>query len=423
MKNKLIELGKENDISIEIYERKTDTVEIDTTNDKIDLFQIMNVSNYQIKAIKDEKCITFSTNGIDDPIYLIENINTMFKLQENDNKNTLSTGNISNLLRENEELDYNLVKKDLTDLYQELKSKYKELSSVQFSYLHNNNGYYIDNVNSKLEDECFYNVYSASIAVKKDDVSRITYFDYYSKKYDILNFKKKVFEKVDDILIKLDSDSCKTEKYNIILKNNCVATILGQFVDMFDSKLISQKESILSDKFNEKIFSDKINIIEDPDGENTILKRCFDTEGVKTYYKDIVKDGVFVKKINNLEYAIKNNEEPTGNAYGVNNLYVKPGNIKYNELVKELNNGIIIDEVQGIHAGTDKKNGNISLQAEGLLVRDGKIVKGLNMILIATNLFEIFTNVVEVGNDLSNDSLAVRAPSLLLKNITITGKN
>ena len=44
------------------------------------------------------------------------------------------------------------------------------------------------------------------------------------------------------------------------------------------------------------------------------------------------------------------------------------------------------------------------------------------MIILSTNIFEVFSNVLEVGSDLSNFSLSVRTPSLLLHDITITGK-
>ena len=103
-------------------------------------------------------------------------------------------------------------------------------------------------------------------------------------------------------------------------------------------------------------------------------------------------------------------------------MYVKCGNKSFDELVKDLDNGIIIDEAVGFHSGVDKKTGNISVQAEGLYVKSGKIIKGLNMIILQTNIFEVFSNVLEVGNDLSKDNLNISAPSLLLENITIAGK-
>ena len=229
-----------------------------------------------------------------------------------------------------------------------------------------------------------------------------------------------MLKKLDNVLIKLDSSSLKTDKYKVLLTNEVVTSILSTFVDSFNSKKIYLNESVFTDKLNKKIFSDKINIVED--SRNGIETEFFDSEGTIKEFQSIVKDGKFIKEINNLEYALLTKKDATGNANGVNNLYIVPGNNSYEELVKKLDNGVIIDEAYGFHAGVDKKTGIISVQAEGLKVENGVITKGLNMIILSTNIFEVFSNVLEVGNDLSKDNLNIGAPSLLLENITIAGK-
>ena len=69
-------------------------------------------------------------------------------------------------------------------------------------------------------------------------------------------------------------------------------------------------------------------------------------------------------------------------------------------MVSKLNNGVIIDDVEGLHAGINHITGDISLQAKGKMVKDGKIVKSLNMIILSTNINELLNNVIEVGSDL-----------------------
>ncbi len=423
MKDKLIELAKNNDIELEINKDKVEGVRISSTNDKIDLFNISNITGYKIKAIKNDKCISFFTNNIDDTKTIIDNINKMLELSDNDNKNRLCTGNITNRLKTRHEYDYNEIKNDLTRLYKELKEEYKELSSLQTEFYTKMQGYYITNSNCELIDEYEYNSFGISYTLSKGNDKKSVYYNMYSKEYNYETIKNSIENSIKTTLIKLNCGSCKTDKYNIILANKCVDKLLYYFSDMYFSKYIDLNTSILSGKYNTKIFDEKINIIEDPMKKDAYINRIFDDEGIKTSYKEIIKDGKFIKKLNNLEYAIKNNEEPTGNSYGIMNLYLKPGDYSFDELIKKLNNGIIIDNIEGLHAGVDKKTGNISVLAEGLVVKDGKIVDGLNMILLASNLFEIFNNVEAIGNDMSTTLPAVFAPSLLLNDITITGKN
>lgn len=418
--NNLILLGKEYGMDIEIFKEKNNSTDISTLDDKIKLFQISNVDTYIIKAIKDNRCVKIVTDNIKKSKAIIDALNEIFLTSDNKNVNKLCSGNVKNKVKD-KNIDYSSVKKDLISLNL-LKKKYPCINSIEADFSHVYCGNYIkNNVNNcDMEDETYFNSYASSITIEKENVTKVIYVSYYSKEYNFIEFKNYLIEKIDKSLIKLDSTSVKTDKYKVLLTNNVVESILSTFTDAFQSKSICFKNSCLTDKLNKKVFSDKISIVED--SLNGILSSSFDSEGTLKKKQEIVKDGVFVKKINNIEYAIKDKTDATGNADGVNNLYICPGNTSSDDLIKLLDNGIIIDEAFGFHSGVDKKTGNISVQAEGLLVKNGKIIKGLNMIILSTNFFEVFSNVICVGNDLSKSSLSVLTPSLLLHDITVTGK-
>lgn len=419
--NNLILLGKEYGMDIEVFKEKNNSTNISTLNDKVKLFQITNVDTYIIKAIKDNRCVKLVTENIKKTKELVEALNDIFLTSDNKNSNRLCSGNIKNKVKKDEVIDYTLVKKDLVSL-NDLKKDYPCIKSIEAEFSHVLCGNYITNLvnDCSMEDEAYFDSYGASITVEDNNLTRVLYVSFYSKEYNFKEFKNYLISRLDTLLIKLNSTSVKTDKYKVLLTNNVVESILTTFAGSFQSKGIMLNESVFAGKLNKKIFSDKITIVEDsPSG---VYNTNFDSEGVIKVKQVLVKDGVFVKEINNIEYAIKTGKDATGNADGVNNLYIKCGNKSFDELVKDLDNGIIIDEAVGFHSGVDKKTGNISVQAEGLYVKSGKIIKGLNMIILQTNIFEVFSNVIEIGNDLSKSSLSVLAPSLLLSDITITGK-
>ena len=421
MKNKLIELGKKENIAIEIYEVHSVETSLGVLNDKEKDFQINNIKKYLIKAIKDGKCVKLSCEDLNNPDDIIKNIKAIFKVQENDNKNILNDNDVTNKVENVQKLDFNKVKKDLLSL-NDLKKEYSFLNNLEVDFVNVYDKYLLINEKHEMIDEVNYNYFEAGISAQKGKINKVTYLSYYAKDYNFEEFKKQIIEKLKVLKIKLDSSSVKTKKYNVVLKNNLVADILEKFSSMFYTKSIKMNESILTDKLNKKIFSDKITIIEDSLDRNNIFKRYFDSEGVLRQNKTLVDNGVFKKSVNNLEYALKCKEEPTGNAGGFNNLYIKEGNACYNDLVSNLKDGIIIDELYGLHSGIDIKSGIISLQAEGLFVSNGKVVKGLDTIIFSTDLFELFNNVVMVGNDYSSANSSFNSPSLLIKDITIAGK-
>lgn len=419
MKNKLITEAKKRNIDIEIFETRNKCTDINSLNDTIKLFQISDVTRFKIKAIKEEKCIQIIAESLKNTEELLNSLESIFSIQDNKNKNTLCHGKFSKKEKKKKPVDFDEVKRDLKSL-NELKKEYSCIKNIEGTYSYYENKSKITNNNCNMNEENYFNVYGSTITVEKDDVTRVLYLGYYTKDYDFQNFKNYLIKRLNDAVIKLDSKSVKTNKYKVLLTNNVVTNILATFADSFQSKNIFLKESVFTNQFNKQIFSDKISIIED--SQNGINNKNFDSEGTIKKYQTIVKNGFFVKELNNLEYANITKKEPTGNADGVNNLFIELGTTTYEEMIKKLNNGIIIDEAYGFHAGVDKKTGVISVQAEGILVENGKLTKGLNMIILSTNIFEVFKNVCEVGNDLTKEYLSVTAPSLLLENITIAGK-
>ena len=230
-----------------------------------------------------------------------------------------------------------------------------------------------------------------------------------------------VEELIKEAIDKEKSDSLETKKYNILLDSRCTSQLLNHFSSIYMAEEINKNKSILTNKFNEKVFSDIITIVEDPTNENYIGKRIFDDEGTKTCYKEIIKDGVFVTKLYDNKSALKDNVKSTGNSFGTRNMYIVPGILDKDALLNKLDNGIYINSIEGLHAGVNKTTGDISLQAEGYIIENGKKKQSLNMIILSTNIFELFNNVIEVGNDLEFISKQGSAPSLLINDITIAG--
>ena len=108
--------------------------------------------------------------------------------------------------------------------------------------------------------------------------------------------------------------------------------------------------------------------------------------------------------MHNLKTANKDGVKPTGNAMGNSiapiNLYVEPGTKSFDELLTALGDGILIIQVDGMHAGANPISGNFSLGAKGFKVENGKIVRGVEEITISGNFLEMMKDIEEIGSDL-----------------------
>lgn len=420
MVKKLIDLAKKANMALEVCSKKEYSAQIEVLNSNLKNFYVASTTRYQIKAIKDGKCCFFTTEDLSNPDYIIKELDKAFLLSDNDNINRLS--NNSYELRKESFIkpDFKKVKEDLLSL-DSLREEYPYIKNIEASYAYNYMDINIENANNFMEDSNYNNYIMVSVSGVKDNVVKSDYISIYTKYYDFETIKNKVRELVQYIAAKFAETSISTNKYNVLLKNNVVKDILTTFIPAFSTRNINMKLSFLTDKLNQKVFSDKISIVEEPLNAEFVSTRAFDDEGTLTYNKEYVLNGVFKKTYNSLEYALKNKEKPTGNSYGVRNFHLVVGNKSYTQLINTMENGIIINRIEGMHSGINMRSGDISLQATGLLVEQGKVTKTLNMIILQSNILEILNNVLEVGNDLEEFNSTISSPSLLLHDITICG--
>ena len=178
MHNKLINLAKKSNIDLEINESKTESVDIGVLNKKEKHYQVTKVKSYLIKAIKDNKCVKLEVESLKNPEKIISNIKTILDIQDNDNKNYLSKGNISKLNKDKDVTNYNKVSKDLRNLY-ELKDKYPNLANLELEYEYANNSITIKNASSNLKSSDYYHVFAAGVSVNDKEKSKASYITYF----------------------------------------------------------------------------------------------------------------------------------------------------------------------------------------------------------------------------------------------------
>ena len=417
----LINKAKEHNISLEVCTYNEKEYYIETLNEELITSTITKTKEYNVKALYNGKVVTISTEKIDNPDEIIKLIIDNANLTDNSNENRLCENDFEVNDRKETIINPNDIKNELFKLNKYFHEKYAFLVNVDAIVNHTDITRMIDNENHHMKDSYgFYNVYFIISGKKKDTVKSINSYTY-GCEIDFDKFKEEVENDIKKLKLSFDATSIKTDKYKVLINNLSLNRIMSTVANFFNAKPLDMKTSPLAGKLNEKVFSDKISLLIDPVNENFMVNKHFDNEGTLTRNIEIVKDGVFKTALNNLEYAIKNNTEPTGNANMICNYHLKPGEKSFDELIKEMDNGIIINTVEGLHAGINNNTGAISLQSTGFLVENGEIIKPLDMIILQTNIFELLSNVIEVGKDLREFDSSYSSPSILLDNITISG--
>lgn len=270
--------------------------------------------------------------------------------------------------------------------------------------------------------------YAYAIGVFKKDESDIqTAYDIkLAKKFEDFNVDQMIQTTLDMGLAKLGGKSIPTKTYPVIFNNEMFSDILNVFSSIFSGEAAYRNITPLKDKVGKPIFDSKINLVNDPLHQDAFFKVPFDDEGVACQQRYVVKDGVFTGFNHNLKTAKIFNTEPTGNGFGgsiqMSNFVLQPGNTSLEDMIKGVEDGVLITDLIGLHAGVKTISGEFSLQAAGQKIENGKIVRAVKMIVVSGNFFEMMNHIVTLGSDLKFNLSGVASPSVLVESLVISGE-
>ena len=206
-------------------------------------------------------------------------------------------------------------------------------------------------------------------------------------------------------------------------------TLISPMLVSTNGTNLSKKLSPLYSKEGEKILDDKITFIDNPHIDFSPSSSMYDAEGIPTKRKKIFENGIFINGIYDLKSGSEAGTESTGSAQrsihslpspGISNLIMEKGDIKFSDLVKNISEGIIVDELLGAGQGNELSgdfSANISL---GYKIENGEIVGRIKDTMISGNCFKALEKIDHLSKDTKNLYGRIELPFLQTENIEIT---
>lgn len=235
----------------------------------------------------------------------------------------------------------------------------------------------------------------------------------------------------EKVISSLGGNSVESGKKKVIIKNETFADILECFCGNFYADNVQKGFSLLKGRTGEKIAADNITVVDNPLLEKGYATTAFDSEGVATYSKNVIENGVLKTYLYNLKSAAKDGTKSTGNGFkagfkgsvntSTTNFYIKKGSMTLEEMAEFVGEGILITDVAGLHSGTNSISGDFSVAAEGFKIENGKIASPVNQITIASNFYDVLKNIEIIGCDLKFNSSAIGSPSVVVKDMSVAG--
>lgn len=242
-------------------------------------------------------------------------------------------------------------------------------------------------------------------------------------------------EAAQEALGMLGARPCASGRYDVVLRRDVMAGLLETFAGMFSAEAAQHGLSLLRDREGDSIASPCVTIIDDPLRTDGGASAPFDAEGVATYSKAVVEDGVLRTLLHNLKTAHKQGVTTTGNAarpslggsitVAPTNFYIAPGARPFEALLAEVGEGLLITDIMGMHSGANGISGDFSLGARGYLIKDGRLDRPVKGITIAGNFLELLGAISEVGSDLWFGMPGLSccgAPSAIVPGLSVAGE-
>ncbi len=183
----------------------------------------------------------------------------------------------------------------------------------------------------------------------------------------------------------------------------------------------TRQSSFLLGAAGESVLPAFVQMRERPHLPKALASSPFDSEGVATRDRDLVRDGVLQGYVLGSYSARKLGLRTTGNAGGIHNLIVDAGAQApgFDALLKQMGKGFYVTELMG--QGVNGVTGDYSRGASGYWVEGGVKTYPVQEVTIAGNLRDMYRNVVAVGSDVDIQG-AIRTGSVLVAEMTVAGE-
>ena len=235
---------------------------------------------------------------------------------------------------------------------------------------------------------------------------------------------------------KLGAGVAPTGNYPVVFAPKAMTTLLATFSSIFSAEAAQKGLSLLAGKEGQAIAAESVTLMDDPFFMENPLVQPFDAEGMPTYRKAVIENGVFKTLLHNLKTAAVAGVKTTGNAskhgyassVGISpfTLALMPGTLTEEEILAKAGSGVVIEGLMGTHAGANPISGDFSLQSEGYLFENGQRTESVKAFTVAGNFFELLKNIEELSDKPEFQSMggstAFAAPAALVKGLSIAGK-
>jgi len=223
--------------------------------------------------------------------------------------------------------------------------------------------------------------------------------------------------------------------FPVIFAQPCLHGLLYYtLINAVKADYVQRERSALKGKIGENIASELVTIHDNGLLEGGLQTWRFDGEGVPSQETAVIEKGALKHYLYDNYTAKRDGVESTGNALRggsapyastptleATNFTLASGNKSPEELISEIDEGLIVYNVQGAHS-SNPESGEFSVVATpAWKIEEGNVAYAVKGGMLAGVIFEVLKDVSALGNNVRKIGHLV-APWILVENVKVIGK-
>ncbi len=221
----------------------------------------------------------------------------------------------------------------------------------------------------------------------------------------------------------------QSKRTTVVLDPYVTAQFLRVLSSSFSGENVQKGRSFFAERLGEVVANPMITLIDDPTNSLAYSATDIDGEGLAARRNVLIENGVLKMFLHSSYSARRGKTTSTGNAVrgggtpGVSCLAMQlvPGTKSQQELIADVDDGVLIQMVQGLHSGVNPISGDFSTGASGLLINNGQVGAPVREFTIASTLQKMLLDVVAIGGDVDWLPMSANGMTLVIRDVTLSG--
>lgn len=217
----------------------------------------------------------------------------------------------------------------------------------------------------------------------------------------------------------------------VVFEPRVTAQFLGILGGTLSGEAVLKGRSLFAERVGEDVGAAILTLVDDPTNRLAYGASRTDGEGLATRPNLLIEKGVLQGFLHNAYTGRRLGGTSTGSAVrgfksvpgvGARALALTAGPLSPPDLWADIEDGVLIQTLKGLHSGVNAVSGGFSVGAEGLRIRGGAPAEPLREFTIASTIQKMLKDVTAVGSDVEWLPMRAAGVSLVVADVTLSGR-